>query len=106
MAYEFCEDSAKQGIVYSEVRYCPHVLANKLSNAEEPAYTKPGTLTTEDVMSIICDSLDRGQKDFGIKVRSILCCMRHKPGILFIFIIIHIQMSLLLIFNSADLSVS
>ncbi|GIY31443.1 adenosine deaminase, partial [Caerostris extrusa] len=27
VAYEFCADSAKQGVLYSEVRYNPHLLS-------------------------------------------------------------------------------
>ena len=68
MAYEFCEDSAKQGIIYSEVRYAPHFL------------TDDGKLTLEQVVEAINAGLEKGSKDFKIKVRSILCCMRHIPG--------------------------
>lgn len=28
IAYEFVEMKAKEGVVYVEVRYCPHLLAN------------------------------------------------------------------------------
>lgn len=29
IAYEFVETKAKEGVIYVEARYCPHLLANK-----------------------------------------------------------------------------
>ena len=77
IAVEFCEDSALQGIVYSEVRYAPHLLASKVNN---PVFCEEGDLTADEVVEIVNDGLDEGQEKFNIKVRSILCCLRNRPG--------------------------
>ena len=35
ISYEFCEDSAKAGILYSEVRYAPHLMTgDKLTTSD------------------------------------------------------------------------
>lgn len=33
-----------------------------------------------DVVQAVIRGLKRGERDFGVKARSILCCMRDKPG--------------------------
>ena len=78
IAYEFCEDSRKQNIRYTEVRYCPHLLSDSIENPE--CATSKGEFTPKDVVEAVNDGLERGMKDFGIKVYSILCCMTHRPG--------------------------
>lgn len=39
-----------------------------------------GDLTPDEVVNLVNQGLQEGEKTFGIKVRSILCCMRHQPG--------------------------
>lgn len=39
-----------------------------------------GDLTPDEVVALVCQGLQEGERDFGVKVRSILCCMRHQPG--------------------------
>lgn len=39
-----------------------------------------GDLTPDEVVDIVGQGLKEGERDFGIKVRSILCCMRHQPS--------------------------
>ncbi|GBN25030.1 Adenosine deaminase, partial [Araneus ventricosus] len=68
VAYEFCQDSAKQNVLYSEVRYCPHTW----TSAQSP-------LTPRDVVKCVNRGLSRGSADFKIMVRSILCCSRANP---------------------------
>ena len=68
IAYEFCEDSARQNVVYAEVRFNPYPL------------NCPGACCGEDYCEAILDGLDRGQADFGIKVRAICAIMRESPG--------------------------
>lgn len=77
VAYEFCEDSAKHSIKYTEVRYCPHLFSNSVDNPEN-AKVK-GEFTPRDAVVAINEGLARGMKDFGIKVYTILCCMTHRP---------------------------
>ncbi len=77
MTLEFCEDSANQGIAYSEVRYCPHLLANTF---DKPEFTSKGDISPDEVVQIVNAALAEGEKKYDIKVRSIMCCMRHRPG--------------------------
>ncbi|KAM6147366.1 adenosine deaminase isoform 2-T2 [Erethizon dorsatum] len=78
IAYEFVEMKAKEGVVYVEVRYSPHLLAN--SKVEPiPWNQAEGDLTPDEVVNLVNQGLQEGEKAFGIKVRSILCCMRHQP---------------------------
>ncbi|KAB0395528.1 hypothetical protein E2I00_010901, partial [Balaenoptera physalus] len=78
-AYEFVETKAKEGVVYVEVRYSPHLLAN--SKVEPiPWNQAEGDLTPDEVVHLVGQGLQDGERDFGVKVRSILCCMRHQPS--------------------------
>ncbi|XP_059886719.1 adenosine deaminase isoform X1 [Delphinus delphis] len=78
-AYEFVEMKAKEGVVYVEVRYSPHLLAN--SKVEPiPWNQAEGDLTPDEVVCLVDQGLQDGERDFGVKVRSILCCMRHQPS--------------------------
>uniref|UniRef100_A0A8C7AVP9 Adenosine deaminase n=1 Tax=Neovison vison TaxID=452646 RepID=A0A8C7AVP9_NEOVI len=78
IAYEFVEMKAEEGVVYVEVRYSPHLLAN--SKVEPIPWNQPeGDLTPDEVVALVSQSLQKGERDFGVKVRSILCCLRHQP---------------------------
>jgi len=66
VAYEFVEDKASEGVVYAEARYAPQLLVDL-----------PNKVTAADVVEAVNRGLARGNRDFGIEVRSILCCMRH-----------------------------
>lgn len=79
MAYEFVEDKAKEGVVYVEVRYSPHLLANR-GVEPIPWDQAEGDITPEEVVRLVNRGLQRGEQEFDITVRSILCCMRHQPG--------------------------
>ncbi|XP_005002840.2 adenosine deaminase isoform X1 [Cavia porcellus] len=78
IAYEFVEMKAKEGVVYAEVRYSPHLLANSKVQPI-PWNQAEGDLTPDEVVNLVNQGLQEGEKTFGIKVRSILCCMRHQP---------------------------
>lgn len=69
MAYELCEDKFKEGVMYMEMRASPHLLVGK-----QPS------LTPREVMKCIVVGMQRGENDFGIKCRFIICCMRNLPG--------------------------
>ncbi|KAL5013266.1 hypothetical protein ScPMuIL_007536 [Solemya velum] len=77
IAYEFCEDCAKENIRYVEVRYSPHFLSNTQPMSEFDI--APGDFSPRDVVETVNESLKQGQKDFDIKVNSILCCITHRP---------------------------
>uniref|UniRef100_UPI003AAB3387 adenosine deaminase isoform X2 n=1 Tax=Centroberyx gerrardi TaxID=166262 RepID=UPI003AAB3387 len=79
IAYEFVEDKAKEGVIYVEVRYSPHFLAN--TQVEPiPWNQKEGDLSPDEVVHLVNEGLSEGERAFNIKARSILCCMRHMPS--------------------------
>ncbi|XP_029467697.1 adenosine deaminase-like isoform X2 [Rhinatrema bivittatum] len=79
IAYEFVEMKAKEGVVYVEVRYSPHFLAN--SNVDPiPWGQKGGDLAPDEVVQLVNQGLREGERDFNVKARSILCCLRHMPS--------------------------
>ncbi|WAR15795.1 ADA-like protein [Mya arenaria] len=77
IAYELCEDCAKHRIRYMEVRYCPQLFAN--SDVTNEYVGEPGTFTPRDVVVTVNEALARGMKDYDVTVKTILCCMTHKP---------------------------
>lgn len=64
VAYEMCQDGARDGLRYIEVRYCP-----RLSTREG--------LTLDEVTSAELAGLARGERDFGVIARAIVCSLRH-----------------------------
>ncbi|XP_078508054.1 adenosine deaminase-like isoform X1 [Lissotriton helveticus] len=78
IAYEFVETKAKEGVIYVEVRYSPHILANCKVDPI-PWGQNEGDLTPDEVVDLVNQGLREGERDFNIKVRSILCCLRHMP---------------------------
>ncbi|XP_047440357.1 adenosine deaminase [Mugil cephalus] len=79
IAYEFVEDKAKEGVIYVEVRYSPHFLAN-CKVEPIPWNQTEGDLSPDDVVHLVNEGLREGERAFNIKARSILCCMRHMPS--------------------------
>ncbi|KAJ8369694.1 hypothetical protein SKAU_G00097220 [Synaphobranchus kaupii] len=79
IAYEFVETKSQEGVIYVEVRYSPHLLAN-CSVDPIPWNQNEGDLTPDEVVRLVNEGLKDGEKDFNIKARSILCCMRHMPN--------------------------
>ncbi|XP_063814940.1 adenosine deaminase-like isoform X2 [Pseudophryne corroboree] len=78
IAYEFVEMKAKEGVVYVEVRYNPHLFANCKVDPIQWGQ-KEGDLSPDEVVELVNQGLKEGERDFNIKVRSILCCLRHMP---------------------------
>lgn len=105
------EDKAKEGVIYVEVRYSPHFLANcdvdpiPWNQAEYVTALLPSTTSThagqvikrisvlltsffafrgdlspDEVVRLVNEGLRQGERAFHVKVRSILCCMRHMPS--------------------------
>ncbi|KAF7653628.1 hypothetical protein LDENG_00080740 [Lucifuga dentata] len=79
IAYEFVEDKAKEGVIYVEVRYSPHFLANTQVDPI-PWNQNEGDLSPDEVVQLVNEGLSKGERAFNIKARSILCCMRHMPS--------------------------
>ena len=67
MALEFCDDAAKEGILYAEVRYCPQLFLSG----------KNQDISVHDVVKTICDALAEGAaKHEGMHINTILACLR------------------------------
>ncbi|XP_077560554.1 adenosine deaminase-like [Haemaphysalis longicornis] len=64
IAYELCEDQARDAVAYFETRFSPHLFASEEKNVT------PGL-----VIQAVSRGLERGQADFNIKARSILCAV-------------------------------
>uniref|UniRef100_A0A914VFJ6 adenosine deaminase n=1 Tax=Plectus sambesii TaxID=2011161 RepID=A0A914VFJ6_9BILA len=83
IAYELCEDQAKDNVVYFEARYSPHFLCNTEEAESQmwrlPPYRGKGRVNPAAVVQAISKGFERGEKDFGVKARSILCCIRGHP---------------------------
>ena len=63
IAYEMCEDLARQGVIYAETRFAPVLLL------EQGA-------TKEEHINAVLDGLEAGRKEFDVPVRLILCVYR------------------------------
>ena len=73
-AFDFVKRQASQNVVYTEVRYSPHLLADGGDYAGD---TKVDPLP---VIRAVTKGLRRGEKEFpGIKVNQILCCIAWRP---------------------------
>lgn len=66
IAYEQCEDQARQGVRYFETRFSPHVLMTE-------------SFPPEAVVERALAGLKKGAERFDVGARAILCCMRHRP---------------------------
>lgn len=84
VAYELCEDESRSGVIYFEARYSPHLLANTTKNLSSTlsggAYSGKGTLTPRSVIEAVNRGFERGEADFNVFARSILCCIQGYPG--------------------------
>lgn len=66
IAYEICEDQYNNNVLYTEIRYNPHILKGDIE-------------TLDEVVEIINNGIKRAIDKYGIHVNSILCCLRSKP---------------------------
>uniref|UniRef100_A0A7E4ZZ20 Adenosine deaminase n=1 Tax=Panagrellus redivivus TaxID=6233 RepID=A0A7E4ZZ20_PANRE len=65
IAYEQCQDQAARGVVYFETRYSPNLFC-----------TDGGNVTSRQVVDAVSRGLARGEKDFGVMARQLVCCIR------------------------------
>src|SRR5258708_21614636 len=63
IAYELCEDCARDNVIYFEARFAPALAASK-------------KFTMEDAVVAALEGFRRGQRDFGVRCGTILCCYR------------------------------
>lgn len=82
IAYEFLEDEAQQGVAYVEVRFSPHFLSNTVKNSfcKTLSLNDPQASTPKEAVKLVLRGLSRGEKDFGIKARLLLCGLCGHPG--------------------------
>lgn len=82
-----CETQAKEGVIYSEVHYPPHFLlpenfhkksANGAAIIANP-WQRVQVVTTRDVVAAVNRGMERGRRDYGVTIRSVLACIRTKP---------------------------
>jgi len=64
VAWEMCQDAAADGVRYMEVRYCPSLSCRE-------------GLALDDVVEAMLRGLARGEADFGVGARAIVCSLRH-----------------------------
>lgn len=86
MAHEFCELQAQEGVIYVEARYCPFLLMPDSFNQADFLSQKSGdklhsqvSISTSQVVEAVNKGFQRGEQDFNLIVRTILCCIRGKP---------------------------
>jgi adenosine deaminase len=63
IAYELCEDCARDNVIYFETRFAPALASSR-------------QFTMEDAVVAALEGLRRGQRDFDVKCGLILCCYR------------------------------
>src|ERR1043165_6629910 len=63
IAYELCEDCARDNVIYFEARFAPALASNE-------------KFTMEDAVVAALEGFRRGQRDFGVRCGTILCCYR------------------------------
>jgi adenosine deaminase len=75
LAYDFCQRQWEQNIVYTEVRYSPHLLAEGYEQ-EDVAAEK---VDAEAVFSAVTAGLRKGSHKFGITVNQIFSAITWRP---------------------------
>ncbi|KAF4649390.1 hypothetical protein FOL46_001862, partial [Perkinsus olseni] len=71
MAFKVCERQYRENVVYTELRYNPHVLAKEDSTLPD----------ARSVVEAVTAGIERGKKVFGIDMNQILCCMNLRPEV-------------------------
>lgn len=67
IAYELCEDCARERVVYFEARFAPHLQATD-------------AFPIDEVVRAALRGLAQGARDCHLEARAILCACRHLPG--------------------------
>lgn len=88
VAFELCEDKNNEGVAYFETRYAPHLLMSSSCLSPTPSSSPPPSsspahcwdLSFDGVVEAVNSGLKAGESKFGIKAKSILCCIRGEDG--------------------------
>ncbi|XP_075545691.1 adenosine deaminase-like [Dermacentor variabilis] len=78
VAFEVGEDQANQGVIYSEMRLFPHLMACQHTTLQLSAGT-PTVRTAADAVEAVLEGFRRAEKEHGIMLRLVLACFRDKP---------------------------
>eukprot|EP00550_Attheya_septentrionalis_P001311 CAMPEP_0198286772 /NCGR_PEP_ID=MMETSP1449-20131203/5754_1 /TAXON_ID=420275 /ORGANISM="Attheya septentrionalis, Strain CCMP2084" /LENGTH=467 /DNA_ID=CAMNT_0043984569 /DNA_START=166 /DNA_END=1569 /DNA_ORIENTATION=- len=73
LSHDFVRRQSQQNIVYTEVRYSPHLLA------EGGDFSGTQQVDADPVVDAVTRGLRRGETDFGVKVNQIMCCIAWRP---------------------------
>jgi adenosine deaminase len=73
LAFDFVKRQARQNVIYSEVRYSPHFLAEGATMGGKEC------VDPAPVVDAVTRGLRRGEKEFGVFVNQILCCIAWRP---------------------------
>lgn len=77
-AYEVATDQANQGVLYSEMRLFPHIMASRHTLLD--IGQGPHTLeTAADSVEAVLRGFRRAEEEHGIMIRLVLACFRDKP---------------------------
>ncbi|XP_077561334.1 adenosine deaminase-like [Haemaphysalis longicornis] len=80
VAYEAGVDQASEGVIYSEMRLAPQLLASSTTVLLPPLQTTPATMAcARDVVDAALEGLHRAECQTGAKLRLILTCVRGMP---------------------------
>ncbi|KAI6224910.1 A-deaminase domain-containing protein [Aphelenchoides besseyi] len=73
VAFELCEDMAACGVIYFEGRYSANMLSTQSVGFQ---FEDLSVVSPSDVVEAVWRGFQRGEREFDIKARSILCCIR------------------------------
>ncbi|KAH9366236.1 hypothetical protein HPB48_001735 [Haemaphysalis longicornis] len=82
VAYEAGVDQASEGVIYSEMRLPPQLLAASTTVLLPPSQTTPGTMArARDVVDAALEGLRRAERETGAKLRLILTWPARNAGL-------------------------
>ena len=64
LAHEFVKGQALQNVIYTEVRYSPHLF----SKGESYGDTENGMIDAEPIVDAVTRGFRSGEKEYGVKV--------------------------------------
>uniref|UniRef100_A0A8D1KG20 Adenosine deaminase n=1 Tax=Sus scrofa TaxID=9823 RepID=A0A8D1KG20_PIG len=79
VAYGSSQVRCRIGAAAAGLRHSHSSLGSEPRLQPAPQLMAVGDLTPDEVVDLVGQGLQEGERDFGVKVRSILCCMRHQP---------------------------
>ena len=84
IAYEISEDEVKEGVLYFELRFSPHLASNTIKTKdrlEVLPISDPNACSPKHAVESVLKGLKRAQNDFNVGSALILSCIRGHSGI-------------------------